>query len=156
MQKITIWTADVREVECDVLILKYAQAFYSADGDVALALGEDWRVDPHTRIKPQPHEQILIESHGQIAAKQALFVGVVPINEFEYSEIRAFARESLELISADLPNARQVAMTMQWVMVWTSVSFLAQLGGISDALAAGVPQYTISIVERDERRAERI
>jgi hypothetical protein len=158
MQKITIWTADVREVECDVLILKYAQAFYGADGVVAMALGEDPRDDLHTRIKPQPHEHIFIESQGQIAAKQVLFVGVVPLDEFEYSEIRAFTNESLKLISAHTPNARHVAMTMHGVGYGLDEreSFLAQLGGISDALAEGVRPYRISIVDRDERRAERI
>jgi hypothetical protein len=156
MQKITIWTADIREVECDVLVLKYAQAFYGADGDVALALDEDRRI--HTPINPQPHEHIFIESQGRIGAKQILFVGVVPLNEFDYSEIRAFTKKSLQLISANLPNTRHVAMTMHGVGYGLDEreSFLAQLGGISDALAEGIPQYRISIVERDDRRADRI
>ena len=43
MTSIVVENADVLTTQCDVLVLKYAQGFYGADGAVARALGlSDW------------------------------------------------------------------------------------------------------------------
>jgi hypothetical protein len=156
MIKIHIKTADVCEVNCDVLILKYAQDFYGADAAVASALSQYGRLD--IEMKPQPQKHVILKSDGIISARWVLTVGVVPLNSFDYSEIRAFTRRSLAIVSSSIPNARNVAMTMHGAGYGLDEreSFLSQLGGIADALSEGISELQISIVERNAARAERM
>jgi hypothetical protein len=156
MLKIAIQTADVCEVECDVLILKYAQAFYGADGVVATALGQARR--KQTQIEPEPNEHVLIISRGAITAPHVLFVGVVPLINFDYSEIRSFTTRALTIVSEELPEATHIAMTMHGAGYGLDEreAFLAQIGGLMDAEANGSTAQTITIVERNVGRAARL
>jgi hypothetical protein len=87
-----------------------------------------------------------------------LVVGVVPLNAFEYSEIRSFAKQAIKLISRELPEARHIAMTIHGVGTGLDEreSFLAQLGGIAEAVSDSEAELYVSIVERDPERAERL
>ena len=95
MLEIAIENADISEVQCDVLIMKYAQAFPGADAVVANALGRTGT--KKNRINPTPHEHIFIKSRGAVASS-VLFVGVVPLSHFDYPEIRIFVSRALKLI----------------------------------------------------------
>jgi hypothetical protein len=156
MLKIAIQTADVCEVECDVLVLKYAQGFYGADGVVATALGQARRKD--IRVEPEPDEHVLIESRGAITAPHVLFVGVVPLINFDYSEIRSFTTRALTIVSEELPEATHIAMTMHGAGYGLDEreAFLAQIGGLMDAATNDVSAQTITIVERNVTRAARL
>src|SRR5258708_22891400 len=104
MVEINIRSIDAREIECDVLILKYAQGFHGADLAVSSALE-----DPHsfnTRIAPKPQEHVLIESQGRVSARQVLFMGVVRLSLFDYLRIREFTEASLGLVAQQIPGAR--------------------------------------------------
>ncbi len=156
MIEIEIVTANVLEVECDVLILKYAQGLHGADREVVDALRRAGR--DVAGISPKPRERVLVDSSGALQAARVLFVGVVPIDEFEYSEIREFTKKSIASIPSLIPTARRVAMTMHGVLrgLDERESFLAQLGGIFDAALWGTAQLRVSIVERDPGRAARL
>lgn len=156
MLEIAIQTADVCEVQCDVLILKYAQAYYGADGVVATALIKGRRKE--IRIEPEPDEHVRIATRGAIAAPQVLFVGVVPLIAFDYSAIRSFTTRALRIVSEELPDARHIAMTMHGVGCGLDEreAFLAQLGGIMDLSSQGINPHRISIVERNVGRAARL
>ena len=153
---IEIIADDVRFVPCDMLILKYAQGFHGADALVA----ETLRLPAKTRM-PRPSEFIVIESHGSVSATRVLFFGVVPPNYLEYREIREFTRSALKAVSKlfqGFSSARRVAMTIHGVGYGLDEreAFLAQLGGIADALHGTSSELHISIVERDAERADRL
>lgn len=156
MLEITIQTADVCEVQCDVLILKYAQAYYGADGVVATALNKGKRKE--IQIEPEPDEHVLIATRSAISAPQVIFVGVVPLVAFDYSAIRSFTTRALQIVSEELPDAKHIAMTMHGVGYGLDEreAFLAQLGGIMDASSVDITPQRISIVERDVGRAARL
>jgi hypothetical protein len=156
MIQVTIESADVTGFPCDALLLKYAQAFYGADAVVAAALGRAWQGG--LEISPRPGKHVLLASRGAVAAGHVLFVGVVPLLNFSYSEIRAFAAHSLTVISEELPHARHVAMTIHGVSYGLDEreAFLAQLGGYLDAGRGRLSVERVSIVERDPRRADRL
>ena len=73
MLEIAIDNADISEVQCDVLIMKYAQAFPGADAVVANALGRTGT--KKNRINPTPHEHIFVKSRGAVAASSVPFCG---------------------------------------------------------------------------------
>ena len=156
MLEIVIQTADVCEVQCDVLILKYAQAYYGADGVVATALAKGRRKE--IQIEPEPDEHVLIKTRRAITAPYVLFVGVVPLIGFDYSEIRAFTTRAIQIVSKELPGAKHIAMTMHGVGYGLDEreAFLAQLGGIMDASSEDIAWQKISIVERNVGRAARL
>ena len=49
---------------------------------------------------PKPSEFYVTATGGAIAASNVLFVGVGPLYQFGYGEIRAFARKALDLNQA--------------------------------------------------------
>lgn len=156
MIQLTIESTDVADFACDVLVLKYAQAFYGADAIVAATLEQARH--GQIEISPGPGDHILIPSEGAIAADNVLFVGVVPLLHFEYSEIRDFATRALTILSEKSPDTRHVAMTIHGVNTGLDEreAFLAQLGGIMDAEKKGVSVERVSIVERQGGRAARL
>jgi len=155
MIQLTIESTDVTDFACDVLVLKYAQKFFGADTVVASAL---MARHGQIEISPTPGDHILVPSEGAIAAHNVLFVGVVPLSQFDYSEIRAFATCALTILSEESPEARHVGMTIHGVNYgWDErEAFLAQLGGIMDADKKGVSVERVSIIERGAGRAARL
>src|SRR5262249_7007082 len=147
MIQITIECTDVTDFACDVLVLKYAQKFFGADTVVATALKVR---HGQIEISPMPGDHIFIPSEAAIAAHNVLFVGVVSLSRFDYSEIRAFATRALTILSEESPEARHVGMTIHGVNYGLDEreAFLAQLGGIMDADKKGVSVERVSIIER--------
>lgn len=155
--KISVESADIAEFASDVLVLKYAQAFYGADELVATLLKADRPED----ISPRPSKFALLPSQGKLRAKNVLFVGVLPLDQFDYGQIREFASYSLQILAQQLPDTAHIAMTMHGVGYGLDEreSFLAQLGGLSDAINAGtVPASLerVTIIERNKGRARRL
>jgi hypothetical protein len=92
---------EIIDIECDVLVLKYAQGFYGADQLVANILYPD---DVYQRMKPRPNEYALLPSDQKLAARNVLFVGVPSLGEFDYEQIRIFSNRSLSILSRELPQ----------------------------------------------------
>jgi len=85
---------DVLKVPSDLLLLKYAQSFYGADGRVASVLeksGARLLRDLH----PSPDEFVIVETRGAIAASRVMFLGTPPLNVFSYAQMRHFAARSI-------------------------------------------------------------
>jgi hypothetical protein len=156
MIQVTIESTDIACFPCDALLLKYAQAFYGANAMVAAALIEARQ--GKIEISPRPGAHVLLPSEGAVAAGHVVFVGVVRLGHFEYSEIREFTTRALTIVSAELPDARHVAMTVHGVNYGLDEreSFLSQLGGIMDADRHGVSVQRASIVERHVGRVARL
>lgn len=155
--KISIECADIVDFPCDVLVLKYAQAFYGSDALVANLL----RPNHLEEVSPRPTKYKLISSEGNLAAKKVLFLGVVPLYQFDYERIREFSSYSLQVLSQQWPDAVNIAMTMHGVGYGLDEreSFLAQVAGLFDASSDGkVPPALerVTIVERNQGRATRL
>lgn len=147
---------DVLDFQCDVLILKYAQGWHGADLTVARQLGiaRGWDA-------PAPGQYKSVQSHGKLACPQILFQGVPTLRQIRYSTIREFSKNSIESVNQAHPNVRHIALTMHGVNFGLDEkeAFLAQLGGILDALrdSSILPQLQhISFVEINLARATRI
>jgi hypothetical protein len=152
--EIRVICADICDLECDVLVLKFAQRLYGADKAVAQLL----QVTEMLRLEPGKYS--IFSSGGHLSPKQVLFVGVLSLGRFNYGQIREFARYALRIVASQLPTAGHVAFTVHGVGFGLDEreSFSSVLRGLLDAIADNTtPQQLkhISIVEKNPGRAER-
>ena len=157
--KIQVVEADALEFEADVLVLKYAQDLFGLDEKVVHRLemvGFDMQ-----SILPENRKFRLVNSMGQIAAQSVLFIGVEPLVEFRYQEIREFARRSLEALAELAPETKHVCMTLHGANYGLDEieAFDSEIAGLVEALTTGsYPDHleTISIIEYRPERAQRL
>lgn len=157
--RIEVLAGDATTVEADVLALKYAQARYGLDAHVAQRLLEAG----HTQqvMSPKPGGFRVHQGPQGVAARHVLFVGVEPLREFEYHEIRAFARKVLVSLAGELPDTRKLVVTVHGPGYGLDEreSFESQLAGFLDAIeSSDVPESldSITFVERNKGRADRL
>jgi hypothetical protein len=155
---IDIQQGDILEFEADVLVLKYAQAHYG----VAAAIADLFEGAGQPLRFPAPMRGVrLVRSVGGITAEYVLFVGVPPLREFGYSEIREFARNALSALAGKTPEAQHIALTLHGPGYGLDEieAFEFEVAGLLDAVQAGdLPESltAITFVERNHGRAQRL
>ena len=152
LDRIEIVCADVRDVPCDLLVMKYADDHYGAD----LAVAERLDVNIHV---PKGHRKLLVRRGQKLGAARVLYLGVGELFKFRYHEIRQFAY-------ATLVGSQEIEMENGTLAVTIHgpgyglderEAFLSQLQGyldLSDYASEHVRR--LLIVERDEQRAGRL
>ncbi len=157
--RIELIDADALRLPADVLLLKYAQQHFGVDKIVAerlAAQGAD-----HAKTQPAAGHFGYVHGGGSVGAKSVLFVGVVPLYEFSYEEIREFARRALSSLAKLQPTAQHVAATLHGVGYGLdeAESLKAEVAGFFDAIRDGeipVALERVSIVERSSGRVARL
>ncbi len=155
--QIAVECSDIVDYACDVVVLKYAQAFYGADLAVASRIVEDYKQS----IAPPVGEHVLLPSKGKIAARQALFIGVPSLYQFDYDGIRKFAGQAMQILAEEMPSAKHVAMTMHGINYGLDETecFLAEIAGLLDAFRSrSAPPFLqqVTVIERGQNRAMRL
>jgi len=160
---IDVVEGDLAEYACDVLVLKHAQGFFGADRDIAKRLGScasSIGFDAKNFVL-QPGEHRLFSSGGAVNSKDILFIGVPPLESFDYNQIELFAEQAIQLASRVASAGVTVAMTIHGVGYGLDEedAFEAQLRGLRRALSS--PRITgrvlkVTIVERDSGRVHRL
>jgi hypothetical protein len=141
----------------DVLVLKYAQFPHGLDKAAIVALEKSG-----TRIElPPPWKCRFAESPSAIKASRLLFVGVPPLYEFAYKEIRAFAKQALKSLAEQAPDTKSVLLTIHGANFGLDEveAFSSEIAGLVDAIGDGDCPGSlekITIMERGEKRAERL
>lgn len=154
---IDLKNADVLQELADVLVLKHAQGMFGVDRAVVQAL----RAGGLTVELPQPGEHLLIATNGSLPTAYVLFMGVVPLSEFGYAQIREFSRDALALLAEKMPHARQVAFTLHGADYGLDEreAFKAELAGIVEAIQHNQcppALKSVHVVEIDKRRADHL
>ncbi len=157
--EISVEYGDITTFDADVVALKYAQNFYGADFDVAKALSK--RGVSTEELRPAQGDYRFLQARFSINARYVLFVGVPPLEELSYREIRDFSRKVLKILADDAPYTKHVAMTIHGpgFGLDETESFLAQFGGFIDAFRSGqLPPGLrhISIVDYNTKRVEKL
>ncbi len=155
--EVELKAGDVLAETADVLVLKYAQALYGVDAAVVgilTAAGRQIRL-------PGPWGFRLEDAVPGIAASRVLFVGVPPLREFGYREIRAFARKALAALAGEAPQTRHLALTIHGAGYGLDEveAFEAEVAGLVDAIREDDhPEglQKITIIERNAGRARRL
>ena len=156
---IVVEHGDALAIQADVLALKYANTLYGVDRAVAVALAG--HVPDITERLPKPSEFYVTATGGAIAASNVLFVGVGPLRQFGYGEIRAFARKALEALAGEAPHAVHVALTVHGpgYGLDETEAFESELAGLLDAINSGdfpADLKQLTIVEANPGRARRL
>jgi hypothetical protein len=145
------------QTECDVLVLKYAQALHGVD---EAAVGALISAGFSIGALPEPDQFLLIPTEGVIAPRAVLFIGVPQIWKFHYAEIRGFGSRALSYLMVR-PTTRRVVLTVHGPNYGLdeSESMRAELAGFLDSIARHeypLDLESIVIVERELGRAERL
>lgn len=154
---LSVVTGDALTFKSDVLVLKYAQRLYGLDKAIHTELQQHGIVPK----LPDVNEDVVIETDGILSATSILFVGVKRLREFNYSEIRDFARRALVSITSKKPNAHHLAFTIHGpgYGLDETEAFESEVAGIVEAVTSGAfPKSieTITFIESDQRRANRL
>lgn len=157
--RVTVAVGDAVTFEADVLALKYAQALYGVDALVAERLSLEEEALRSTLSRPG--KVTLIDTQGELGVGAVLFVGVEPLIEFRYKEIREFGRMALSALAKLDPSIRHVALTLHGLGYGLdeAESFASEFAGVMDALEAdeyppGLERVTF--VELNPQRARRL
>lgn len=157
--RIEVLSGDVTAIEGDVLALKYAQGRYGLDAHVATLLHEAGH--PMSVMSPRPGGFRLLPEVKGVAAKRILFVGVEPLGDFRYQQIRAFARKVLLSLASEAPDTKRLVVTVHGpgYGLDEDEAFESQLAGFLDAIdSSDAPEQldVITFVERVKVRADRL
>src|SRR3954447_24753014 len=98
--RIEVAEADALTLDADVLVLKYAQSLHGADAKAVAASGVS------VESLPPPAGYRWISDPAGIRAGALLFVGVVPLRQFDYAAIRDFSQRALRSVASECPDAR--------------------------------------------------
>lgn len=150
---VSVEQANVTDYQCEVLVLKYAQAWYGADAAAARKL--DLRSDG-----PEPWNFQFVHPTERSWARHILFEGVPPLRQLTYSIVRKFGRNAIEHLHQEMPRVKHVAMTLHGISVGLDERevFLSQLSGVVESLRAGaLPDLQkLTFVEMNPKRAARL
>lgn len=110
---------------------------------------------------PEPWESRFVDSVREISALRLLFVGVPPLNQFEYREIRAFSRKAMSTLAKEAPQTRHILLTIHGPGYGLDEieAFAAQLAGLVDAVRENdFPEalQRVTFVENESGRANRL
>jgi len=154
---VSIACANVLDFRADVLVLKYANGLHGAD-----AATHERLVRAGATIElPRTHEWIAVDTAGAIGADHVLFLGVGPLYEFEYPQIRDFGRTAIAAVAKTLPATKHLAVTLHGPGYGLDEmeAFDSEIAGLVDGVRMGrVPPRLarITVVELDCRRADRL
>ncbi len=116
------------------------------------------QIDPQL---PAIGKLTLQKTAGVLAVGSVLFVGVEPLEEFGYAEIRTFACDALAWLGKNAFEIRRVGLTLHGpgYGLDEAEAFRAELAGLMDVVTArkcpGALQQ-ISFIEGNVGRAERL
>jgi len=154
---VAVTCANVLEFGADVLVLKHADGLYGADAATYERLARAGA----TLELPKAHEWIAVDTAGAVGADHVLFLGVGPLYEFEYPQIRDFGRTVIAAVTKALPATAHVALTLHGPGYGLDEmeAFDAEIAGLVDGIRmVRVPPTLarITIVELERRRADRL
>lgn len=157
--RIAVEEGDALEWKADVLALKYAQAPYGVDRAV-LEGYEQKGINVFGKL-PKPSGFLILDSHGVTNTRKVLFIGVNPLRQFGYSEIRQFGRKVLISLAGEAPDTTNIALTIHGPGYGLDEveAFESEIAGIIDAVSSGdIPARLreITILERNVARAARL
>jgi len=151
---------DVRDLHCDVLVLKYAKQLYGADLAV---VSQMWEREIELDLKPLRNtgSHMLVSSEGAVAPKNILFLGTKSLSYLDYRDVRTFTEAALHHLAVEYPGAKHVALSIHGpgFGLDEAEALMAQVGGIVDALQSGnvpIALERITFVEIVKDRVKRL
>jgi hypothetical protein len=151
MFSISVVEGDILNRNCDLLVLKHADAFAGIDMLVAK------KIDFNSAV---PAGEVRLVAGKGTSAMLIAFVGVGPLEDFDYPKIRNFGRRAIEIASEQIQAVERVCMPIHGpgYGLDEAEAFSSLVAGIVDAAAdKGTSKNikAVEIVEFDPARAQR-
>lgn len=152
MIHISVVSGDILLRPSNLLVLKHADGFHGVDAAVAKRLRFSETVaNGGSKVVPGRGTK----------ADQVLFIGVGPLGQFRYEQIRRFARQCLKTAAGLETPPKVITMPVHGVNYGLdeNEAFLSLVGGLTDALTNldyPVVLQRIEIVELNSQRATRL
>lgn len=142
---------DVLSYPCDLLVLKHADGFFGVDELVSSRIGFSEAVSNGNHA--------VVDGQGT-SAKTIGFLGVGPLFDFRYEDIRNFGRRVLEATEG-VQHVRTVCLTTHGSGYGLDEreAFLSLVAGLYDAInegAHGADLVEVTILEKRHDRAKRL
>ena len=157
MTEIKLVEGDVLSVECDVLLVKYAQARLGVDRIVTDVL-VNHGLCTEAQVAPKPGEHVVIDTRGHIGPSRVLVIGTPGLHEFDYEAMGEFARTALLTPELERQHCQALATTIHGAGYGLDAQEAVQrlIAGFEIALASGAcpSLHTILFVESDSRRIQ--
>jgi hypothetical protein len=152
MVELVVVAADITKRPCDLLLLKHANGFHGVDRIVSKRLGFGAEV---------PEGEAAFVAGRNIGAREVLYIGVGPLGEFRYPQIRTFGRRALELAARGSGRTQILCTPLHGPGYGLDEreAFLSLVGGFLDGIERGAfpaDLERVEIVELNPRRAERL
>lgn len=155
---IAVIESDALKFQADVLAVKYAQEHYGLDRAAADALWEHYL--GLREALPKVNAFKYLPSRGSLTASAVLFVGVKPLQDFGYRDIRDFGRRVLVALASEAPRTEHVALTHgAGYGLDEREAFESVIAGLMDAIVSNdfPPSLNrVSIVDWNPGRAARL
>jgi len=153
--KIEVVTADALAFDTELLVLKHAQVSLGVDA----AAKQRLRLDQGMKLGAGNH--LIVNGQPAVGAQKVVFLGVPPLQEFGYPEIRLFARRAMALAGQEFPYVQEIALTLHGAGYGLDeiACFDAELGGLVDAVRLKTVPTSLErvvILEADVGRADRL
>jgi hypothetical protein len=155
--RIEVKLGDALDLSADVLVLKHAQAMYGVDAAAYRALS----AKHDTLDLPRVGKHMFVQTRGLLGAARILFIGVVPIRQFEYEHIRELSRRAMSILAADRESVRRVAFTLHGAGFGLDEKecFESEAAGVLAAIEENdypPALEEVIFIERDAGRAKRL
>ncbi|MDQ3018174.1 MAG: nucleoside 2-deoxyribosyltransferase [Bacteroidota bacterium] len=152
--KVSVFHGEAFNVQADALILKYGKTSYGLEKIVER---EFYRLGTSItdKLPTQVGQYFLTESQKITQTDSILFIGIEPMEDFGYKEIREYGKNAIAaLAKANLPIKR-ILMTIQGPRLGLdeNEAFSCQIAGIHDSIIANNFPPTLSEIIFVERSA---
>jgi len=156
MVEFIVRQGDVTQTPSDLLLLKYAQAYYGADKRVASLLTSKGLCST-SEISPSPGDCAIVETKGVIAPRRVMFLGTERLGQFGYGQMREFARRALEIVGQRQLPVELLTATIHGAGYGLDASESLQnlvVGFIDGSIRQGLKgAMRVTFVEKRSRRA---
>jgi TIR domain len=142
--------SDITQVQADLLVMKHADGFYGADRLVASRIGFNGHV--------QKGRELFIPAKG-LAAPEVLFIGVGPLRDFSYEDMRLFGCRSVQLSREHVRPIKHFALTIHGPGYGLDAeqAFLSMIGGIvSEWSREPSSLIKVTVADRSEDRCNQL
>ncbi len=144
--KVSVFHGEAFHVKADALILKYHATSYGLEKIVEREFTRSGN-SLAGKLPQGPGEHFLTSSGNITQTQKTLFVGIPPLEDFGYQEIREYGSFAIRTLAKEAPETRSILMTIQGPRLGLddNEAFSCQIAGILDAISAN--QYPAALEE---------
>lgn len=136
--KVSVYHGEAFNVKADVLILKYCATSYGLEKIVEREFIRSG-ISISDKLPSKVGDYFYTPNKGFTQTNNIIFIGIEPLEDFGYKEIRDYGRNAFAALAKADPSIETVLMTIQGPRLGLddNEAFSCQIAGILDSINAG-------------------